>query len=261
MESKVAALEARCEDLTKRLKKAELLADPELFSKLQTALSTNSFLEQKQLELQKRCSGYQTTIEKTRSNVSVLKERVAVTEQELEEQRLQTTNLKAQFENAMRLQKRQTTVSTMMQSHEQRALKVENLRLKEQVKRQEAAQQHKQMQLEQLQILLQELFQPTNTLLISLSRIQQQQAALQQQLEKKDSMVNATEAEKAKLEAEFDVAREAHNEEVEKLKSHYEVITVCSTPKTCPTFRPLVLTCYFGELKCYRLVLVISTLH
>ena len=149
----------------------------------------------------------------------------------------------------------------LISKHNIKAEKFEKQFIKEHQLKQETAQQHKQLQLEQLQILLQELFQPTNTLLISLSRIQQQQAALQQQLEKKDSMVNATEAEKAKLEAEFDVAREAHNEEVEKLKSHYEVITVCSTPKTCPTFRPLVLTCYFGELKCYRLVLVISTLH
>jgi len=246
-----AAMEAKIASLEAELRKAQSFADPDLFNKLQASQKKREILQIKydrmEVELRKAKSFADPELFDKLGVVQKQRETLTDVNRDLQDQinelsgalaaakrdskeraedsRTKTLRLVNAKQAALdRLQSRYTSerADRLVLSCSARADRLEVIRLQRQVESLEADNMQKQANIDQLYALLTDVFKPTDKLLSSLHDIKRKQQQLQFQLEEVHDEASATEAEKAKIEADLESQRQAHNIEVERLKESYE---------------------------------------
>jgi hypothetical protein len=218
MEARIAALEAE-------LRKAQSFADPDLFNQLQLANKQRASLAAECSELRERVAETEELMQKTRRSAAAnATEAAESSAKQIESLKaaLGKARNKAVMEQGKRLALAQSS----------RAEQLAVMRLREQVARLEATDAAKQARLDQLQRLLTDVFAPTDRLMQSMESVRQKQMQLQERLQLVGTEAMASDAERARVEAELERERVGHNAEVERLKSTYEVgLACCSSPE------------------------------
>ena len=209
MEARIAALEAE-------LRKAQSFADPDLFNNLQLANKQRVSLAEDCNELRERTAELGEALQKARRDAAAAAAEAAersVRKIESLTAALDKARSEAVIEQGQRLALAQAS----------RAEQLAVLRLREQVARLEAADTAKQARVEQMQALLTDVFAPTDRLMQSMECVRHKQMQLQERLQLVGTEAMASDAERARVEAELEHERVGHNAEVERLKSNYEV--------------------------------------